>query len=72
MEPEFRFCVNPLDRVPESTTTREAVGLSVLPAAPAAGKKRQKHIWASMLNLQSHPVWARIKKAGRISPARNI
>jgi hypothetical protein len=24
-------------------------------------QKRQKHVCASMLNLQSHPVWARIK-----------
>jgi hypothetical protein len=31
-----------------------------LPTAIAADKKRQKHVCASMLNLQSHPVWARI------------
>jgi hypothetical protein len=35
----------------ESTTIREAGGLNFLPAATAAGKKRQKHVWASMLNL---------------------
>jgi hypothetical protein len=44
----------------ESTTTREACGMNFLVAALAAGKKRQKHVWASMLKLQSHPVWARI------------
>jgi hypothetical protein len=36
----------------ESTTTREAGGLNFLTAAIAAGKKRQKHVCASMLNLQ--------------------
>jgi hypothetical protein len=44
----------------KSTTTREAGGLNFLPAALAAGNKRQKHGWASMLNLPSHPVWERI------------
>jgi hypothetical protein len=43
-----------------SATTREAVGLNFLAAALAAGKKRQQHVCASMLTLQSHPVWARI------------
>jgi hypothetical protein len=51
-------------RRPESTTTREAGGLNFLPAALAAGKKRQKHVCALMLNLQQHPVWARIKQHG--------
>jgi hypothetical protein len=36
----------------KSTTTCEAVGLNFLPAAIAAGKKRQKHGCAAMLNLQ--------------------
>jgi hypothetical protein len=36
----------------QSTTTREAGGLNFLAAALAAGKKRQKHVCASMLNLQ--------------------
>jgi hypothetical protein len=40
------------DRPSESTTTREAGGLNFLAAALAAGKKRQKHFCASMLNLQ--------------------
>jgi hypothetical protein len=35
----------------KSTTTREAGSLNFLPAALAAGKKRQKHFGASMLNL---------------------
>jgi hypothetical protein len=35
----------------KSTATRFAGGLNFLAAAPAAGKKRQKHRWASMLNL---------------------
>jgi hypothetical protein len=34
--------------------------LNFLAAAIAAGKKRQKHFCASKLNLQQHPVWARI------------
>jgi hypothetical protein len=37
---------------PESTTTREGGGLNVLAAVVAAGKKRQKHVCTSMLNLQ--------------------
>jgi hypothetical protein len=36
----------------ESTTTREAGGLNILAAAIAAGKKRQKHVCASILSLQ--------------------
>jgi hypothetical protein len=44
-----------------STTTCKAGGSNILGAALAAGKKRQSHILASMLNLQSHPDWARIK-----------
>jgi hypothetical protein len=35
----------------KSTTTRKAGGLNILPAVLAAGKKRQKHGWASMLNF---------------------
>ena len=35
----------------ESTTTREAGGLDFLAAALGAGKKRQKNVCASMLNL---------------------
>jgi hypothetical protein len=35
----------------ESTTNSEAGGLNFLPAAIAAGKKTQKHFYASMLNL---------------------
>jgi hypothetical protein len=42
--------------------------LNFLAAAIAAGKKRQKHVWASMLNLQSHPVWARINGLPMQSP----
>jgi hypothetical protein len=44
----------------KSTATREAGGLDFLSAANAAGKKIRKHLSASMLILQSHPVWARI------------
>jgi hypothetical protein len=35
----------------KSTTTRKTGGLNFLAAALAAGKKRQNHGWASMLNL---------------------
>jgi hypothetical protein len=46
--------------------------LNILAAAFAAGKKRQKHFCASMLNLHSHPVWQELKGAHRIESAESL